>query len=245
MAPSWQIEERRDNFWMHTETDLNNVQIHDIMGRIYGEVWRNSAGRRKYVLKDIRDDVASRWKVGHRHVHFRIIDPESGIYDAIETAARNATKTRVTAAATQTGGPNWLRENNRGVLESPNVPITFNLRAVPYVRDASTFDAAFARASGNRTSAMERTGGQSASTTPSAGTARKRKASATPPPSPTARSTSIGTDGSTDAGSDDEFGNEAEGHDWEWLVGEDAKLFYEPFVDDVPAYWPLEHTEPR
>ncbi|KAF2217357.1 hypothetical protein CERZMDRAFT_93410 [Cercospora zeae-maydis SCOH1-5] len=251
MGPSWQIEERRDNLWMHTQTDLNNVQIHDIMGRIYGEVWRSSESRRKYAVKDIRDDIASRWKVGHRHAHFRTIDPESGIYDAIETAARNATRIRVTAAAAQTGGTNWLRENDRGVLESPNVPIMFNLRAVPYVRNPNTFDAAFARASGDRASATERMGAQSASATPSAGgadqprTARKRKASATPLPLPTARSTPTATDGSTDAGSDDELEDKAGSHGWKWLVGEDAELFYEPFVDDELADWPSEHTGPR
>ncbi|CAK1358645.1 unnamed protein product [Cercospora beticola] len=52
--PAWQIEERRDNLWMHTETDLDKFQIHNIMGRIYGEIWRKS-DRRKYTVKDIHD----------------------------------------------------------------------------------------------------------------------------------------------------------------------------------------------
>lgn len=39
---------------MHTQTDLDKFQIHDIMGRIYGEIWRNS-DRRKYTVKDIHD----------------------------------------------------------------------------------------------------------------------------------------------------------------------------------------------
>ncbi|PPJ60721.1 hypothetical protein CBER1_03482 [Cercospora berteroae] len=271
--PAWQIEERRDNLWMHTETDLDKFQIHDIMGRIYGEVWRNS-DRRKYTVKDIHDEFMSRWKKGHRHDRYRTIDPESGAYDTEEANARSNTRNRVTAAAAQTGGSNWLKEDNNGVLASANAPITFNLVKVPYVRDPGTFDAAFARANGTGLLARITGGGRASSEIPSAGSStqarpsRKQNAPAsssnvTPKRSKTARSTPIEDDGSTEAGSDDKSESVAEeelvdeslsggpehgragGNDW-WslLGGEVGERPYEPFADGKPTDWPSEENPP-
>ncbi|GIZ41170.1 hypothetical protein CKM354_000448500 [Cercospora kikuchii] len=188
--PAWQIEERRDNLCMHTETDLDKVQIHDLMGRIYGEIWHNSDWR-KYTVKDIHDEIMSRWKKGHRHNHYRTIDRESGVHDAEETRARNDTRNRVTAAAAQTCRNNWLRENNNG-----------------------KFDAAFGRIIGIRLPSIATGGGRASSETASAGLStparpiRKRKAPATsshatPKRPETVRSTAIEDDASTEAGNDD------------------------------------------
>ncbi|WPB02686.1 uncharacterized protein RHO25_007322 [Cercospora beticola] len=271
--PAWQIEERRDNLWMHTETDLDKFQIHNIMGRIYGEIWRNS-DRRKYTVKDIHDEFMSRWKKGHRHDHYRIIDPESGVYDIEETNARNNTRNRVIAATAQTGGSNWLKEDDDGGLASMNAPIAFNLVTVPYVRDPSTFDAAFASANGTGLPARVTGGGRASSETPSAGSStptRSRCKRKTPVPSPhvapkrskTARSTPIEDDGSTEAGSDNELAVVAEeelvddnltggpehgragGNDWWSLLGvEDGDRPYEPFADEKPTDWPSEENPP-
>lgn len=124
----------------------------------------------------------SRWKKGHRHDHYHIIDPESGIYDAEETNARNETRNRVTAAAAQTDGSNWLKEDNNSVFASPNAPIALNLATVPYVSNPATFDAAFARANGTKLPASTTGDGRTPSETPSAGSltqsgpSHKRKA---------------------------------------------------------------------
>ena len=55
-GPTWKIEERRDLLRMRTNYDLTDEQVHDLIGRIYGETWRNSdPQRKKYTIKDIRD----------------------------------------------------------------------------------------------------------------------------------------------------------------------------------------------
>lgn len=55
-GPTWKIEERRDLLRMRTDYDLTDEQVHDLIGRIYGEAWRNSSPqRKKYTIKDIRD----------------------------------------------------------------------------------------------------------------------------------------------------------------------------------------------
>lgn len=216
----------------------------------------------------------SRWKKGHRHDHYRIIDPESGVYDAEETNARNETRNRVKAAAAQTGGSNWLQEDDNGVLASANVLITFNLVAVPYVRDPGTFDAAFARANGTGLPARITGGGRASSQTPSAGSStetgssRKRKipvpsSHVTPKRPKTACSTLTEDDGSTEIGSDDESDSVAEeepvnedisgepehgragGNDW-WslLGGKVGERPYEPFADEKPTDWPSEENPP-
>ncbi|CAK1358644.1 unnamed protein product [Cercospora beticola] len=214
----------------------------------------------------------SRWKKGHRHDHYRIIDPESGVYDIEETNARNNTRNRVIAAAAQTGGSNWLKEDENGVLASSNAPIAFNLVTVPYVRDPSTFDAAFPRANAIGLPARITGGGRVSSGTPSAGSStqtrssRKRKtpvpsSQATPKRPKIACSTPTEDDGNTETGSDDESDSVAEeepvdentsgepehgragGNDW-WslLGGKVGGRSYEPFADEKPTDWPSEEN---
>ena len=56
MPPAtWTIDERRDLLFMLTEYELPDAQLHDLMGRIYGDNWRNDLARKKYTVKDIRD----------------------------------------------------------------------------------------------------------------------------------------------------------------------------------------------
>ena len=58
---TWTIAERRDLLFMSTEYDLSDEQLHDLMGRIYGNTWRNATNpvRKKYSVKDIRDGMHS------------------------------------------------------------------------------------------------------------------------------------------------------------------------------------------
>ena len=88
--------------------------------------------------------MKSRWKAGRRAAHYKTLDPEGGVYDAAETAARVLSDQRIIAAAAQSGGNNWLREDENGVLLTPNAPIPIT-RQAGYRRDPSTFDAAFRR----------------------------------------------------------------------------------------------------
>ena len=56
MPPAtWTLPERRDLLYMLTEYNLADEQLHDLMGRIYGDVWRNDPQRKQYTIKDIRD----------------------------------------------------------------------------------------------------------------------------------------------------------------------------------------------
>ncbi|GIZ41169.1 hypothetical protein CKM354_000448400 [Cercospora kikuchii] len=143
-GPTWKIEERRDLLRMRTDYDLTDEQVHDLIGRIYGEAWRNSSPqRKKYTVKDIRDEISSRWKAGHRHGHYETIDPEGGVYDANETYERAQSDQRIRNAAHRTGGSNWLREDGQGALATPNMPIPLFPNPTPYRRDPESFAAAF------------------------------------------------------------------------------------------------------
>ena len=51
---TWTPEERRDLFLMQNEFRLGDEQVHDMMGRIYGQRWQ-VAGRKRYNRADIRD----------------------------------------------------------------------------------------------------------------------------------------------------------------------------------------------
>ncbi|PPJ60722.1 hypothetical protein CBER1_03483 [Cercospora berteroae] len=144
-GPTWKIEERRDLLRMRTAYDLTDDQVHDLIGRIYGEAWRTSSPRRKkYTPKDVRDEISSRWKAGHRNGHYETIDPENGLFDANETQQRALSDLRIRNAAQQTGGSNWLREDRQGALATPNMPIPLHPNPMPYRREPATFGTAFA-----------------------------------------------------------------------------------------------------
>lgn len=143
-------------------------------------------------------EVSSRWKAGHRHGHYEIIDPEDGHYDADETHERALSDQRIRNAAQQTGGSNWLREDGQGALATPNMSTSLRPSPTPYRRDPATFDAAFAteqahKAGGRAVQPATATGGQDSTTTGRprrAATARTQTTSAEPPQTVTSSRTS-------------------------------------------------------
>ncbi|USW56750.1 hypothetical protein Slin15195_G100690 [Septoria linicola] len=144
-AGLWSEHERLVLLYAVTVYELTDEQLWDLAGRIFGEDWRDK--RKKYTLKDIRDELNSRWKDGHRSKHYSTIDPErsDGLYDASETVKRVTANQIIVTAAAQTTGNNWLRENDQDVLETPNAPIALIPKATPYRRDQSTIQAEFLR----------------------------------------------------------------------------------------------------
>ena len=52
-VPTWTLEERRVLVYLRTMYDQTEIEVHDLMGRIFGEDWRDV--RKKYTYKDIRD----------------------------------------------------------------------------------------------------------------------------------------------------------------------------------------------
>ncbi|PIA89051.1 hypothetical protein CB0940_06773 [Cercospora beticola] len=193
-GPTWTIEERRDLLRMRTDYDLTDEQVHDLIGRIYGEAWRNSSPqRKKYTIKDIRDEISSRWKAGHRNGHYETIDPENGVYDANETYERARSDQRIRNAAHQTGGLNWLREDGQGALATPNMAIPLHPKPTPYRRDPASFAAAFAteqaqKAGGRAAQPAMMPGGQGSDTT-----ARPRRAATARTPTTSAKPPQTGT----------------------------------------------------
>ncbi|KAF2217358.1 hypothetical protein CERZMDRAFT_81277 [Cercospora zeae-maydis SCOH1-5] len=114
--------------------------------------------------------MRTEWKAGHRHGHYRTIDPENGAYSAIETQERTLSDQRIRNAAQQTGGRNWLREDASGALALPNSPVHLRPNPRSYIRDPITFDAVFAdkqprRAGLGAAQPAPGTGGQGLTTT--------------------------------------------------------------------------------
>ncbi|KAM3424178.1 hypothetical protein BST61_g11279 [Cercospora zeina] len=144
--PTWQLEERRTLFVLRVILGLSDEEVHDIMGRIFGETWSSATNppRKKYKVNDLRDEAKFRWSAGKRHDHWRTIDPEGGPSDD-EKRAQAATFSTISSAAAQTNKVNWLLTNDSGVM-------TRQLRVIripdvasrpQYQRDPATFDRNF------------------------------------------------------------------------------------------------------
>lgn len=143
---TWQIEERRTLFVLKVVLDLSDEESHDLMGRIFGEAWRNATDppRKKYGVNDLRDEVKFRWSAGKRHAHWNTIDPEAGFSDEEQTAQASTLST-IVSAAQQTNKVNWLLTNNKGVMgrQLSVIPIPDLANRPQYQRDPATFDRNF------------------------------------------------------------------------------------------------------
>ncbi|GIZ41168.1 hypothetical protein CKM354_000448300 [Cercospora kikuchii] len=144
--PTWQIEERRTLFVLKVVLDLSDEEAHDLMGRIFGETWRNATDppRKKYGVNDLRDEVKFRWSAGKRHHHWNTIDPEDGPSDEEQTAQTN-TLSAIVSAAQHTNQANWLLTNDKGTMtrQLSVIPIPDAASRPQYQRDPATFDSNF------------------------------------------------------------------------------------------------------
>ncbi|USW56749.1 hypothetical protein Slin15195_G100680 [Septoria linicola] len=120
----WTEKERRTGFILQVVLGLSDQE------------------RKKYRLKDIRDEIEWRWSEGKRQAQWNTIDPEGGP-DAAERANWMQTLGEIHAAAANSALRNFLLEDDDGNPPRPLAVIQIPTTLPSYQRDPNTHDSVF------------------------------------------------------------------------------------------------------